>query len=58
MISFHTPQFLALWQRQAKGSERRAENKVKTLFSAFYPEPQPTLGEAKVVQGERNAKFI
>ena len=33
-----------------KGSARRVENKAKTTFSAFYPEPKPTWGEAKFTE--------
>ncbi|MBQ8226508.1 MAG: hypothetical protein IJZ92_03595 [Bacteroidaceae bacterium] len=39
-----------------KDNARREKNKAKTLFSAFYSEPQLILGEAKVMQGERNTK--
>ncbi|MBQ5880642.1 MAG: hypothetical protein IIW61_03400 [Bacteroidaceae bacterium] len=39
-----------------KDSARRVEYKTKCKAFVFIPEPQPILGEAKVVQGEWNTK--
>ena len=52
--------FLPSVPKLCKGSARRAKNKEKTLFSAFYSEPQPTLRAAKVCKAseEQRENFV